>query len=100
MRTSSGLAKLATTVDAIGPWLNQLYSFDGGAGRPVPSGLADRAHEAGLLVHPYTFRADDLPAGFTAFSELVRFFAADIGIDGLFTDFPDRVRAILAGEIR
>jgi glycerophosphoryl diester phosphodiesterase len=98
LRTSGGLAQMAGIVDAIGPWLNQLYSADGGAGRPIPGDLADRAHEAGLLVHPYTFRADDLPAGFATFDELVRFFASDVGIDGLFTDFPDRARAILAGQ--
>ena len=50
-----------------------------------------RAHAAGLAVHPYTFRADELPPGFSSFEELVRFFLVDIGIDGLFTDFPDRV---------
>ncbi len=50
-----------------------------------------RAHAAGLAVHPYTFRADELPPGFSSFEDLVRFFVVDVGIDGLFTDFPDRV---------
>ena len=53
--------------------------------------LVQMAHEAKLLVHPYTFRADDLPAGFSSFEELVRYFIVEIGVDGLFTDFPDQV---------
>jgi glycerophosphoryl diester phosphodiesterase len=27
---------------------------------------------------------------------MVRFFCADLGVDGVFTDFPDRVRNLLA----
>jgi glycerophosphoryl diester phosphodiesterase len=47
------------------------------------------------MMHPYTFRADDIPPGFTSFDDLVAFFVKDVGVDGLFTDFPDRVRALL-----
>ncbi len=54
-------------------------------------GLVGMAHDRGLLVHPYTFRADALPAGFTTFAGLVSTFIDDLGIDGLFTDFPDLV---------
>jgi glycerophosphoryl diester phosphodiesterase len=49
------------------------------------------AHALGLLVHPYTFRADALPTGFTTFAGLVSTFIDDLGVDGLFTDFPDLV---------
>ena len=57
------------------------------------------AHRAGLLVHPYTFRAENtfLPADFRSsdvpsaygdlFSEIAVFKAT--GIDGLFTDNTD-----------
>jgi len=77
--TPAGIAQLAETVDAIGPWLPQ-----------VSTDLVRMAHDAGLAVHPYTFRADELPAG-VSFNELVRYFAVDLGVDGLFTDFPDKV---------
>ena len=87
----SGLTMLAETVDAVGP--NILHFFS--AGEPGDTlqvnNLAELAHAAGLAVHPYTFRADDLPPGFAAFEDLIRCFVVDIGVDGLFTDFPDRV---------
>ena len=41
-------------------------------------------------VHPYTFRADDVGPGFETFQEMVRWFADELTIDGLFTDFPDQ----------
>jgi glycerophosphoryl diester phosphodiesterase len=53
------------------------------------------ARQNGLLIHPYTFRADDLPPGFASFDDLVQFFVKDVRVDGLFTDFPDRVVALL-----
>jgi glycerophosphoryl diester phosphodiesterase len=96
LRTASGLTELAETVDAIGPWVNQLYTSGIHGEAPRSSGLAERAHGAGLLVHPYTFRADDVAPGFADFDAMVRFFCTDLGIDGLFTDFPDRVSRLLA----
>ena len=98
LRSQQGLAEVAKTVDAIGPWAEQLYSVDPIKGKPASSGLTEDAHSLGLLVHPYTFRADDLPPGFPCFEDMVRFFAGDLGIDGLFTDFPDRVARYLRGS--
>lgn len=95
--TERGLAEVAETADAIGPWVNRLYNAGAGAAPPRSSGLVERAHGAGLLVHPYTFRADDLAPGFQNFDAMLRFFCVELAVDGLFTDFPDRVRAYLAG---
>lgn len=95
LRTTGGLRELAGTVDAIGPWLQQLYMMDAVTGRPAATGLVEFAHDAGLLVHPYTFRADALPDGFASFVSLVTFAVRDLGVDGLFTDFPDRAQAVL-----
>ena len=97
LKSESGLAELAKTVDAIGPWVNQLYTVDPVAGKPASTGLTESAHESGLLVHPFTFRADDLPPGFHCFEDMVHFFTGDLGVDGLFTDFPDRVYRYLLG---
>ena len=91
LRTPDGIARLAQTVDAIGPHLPHLFQWperDGAA--PVSSGLVEQAHAAGLHVHPYTLRADELPSGFASFAELVRFLVVELGIDGIFTDFPDQ----------
>ena len=95
--TDQGLAALARTADAIGPWVNRLYEPGEDGGPPRSSGLTEAAHRAGLLVHPYTFRADDLAPGFRNFTDMVRYFCDDLGVDGLFTDFPDRVRELLGG---
>ena len=88
--SASGLNELAMTVDGIGPWLNQLYTQQAN-GCIADSGLVHKAHDAGLAVHPYTFRKDDLPPGFETFEELIRFMIDELCIDGLFTDFPDLV---------
>lgn len=56
----------------------------------VTPGLVEAAHAEGLAVHVYTV---DAPG------ELAR--VAGLGVDGIFTNFPDRLRALLGprGEI-
>jgi glycerophosphoryl diester phosphodiesterase len=91
LRTPEGLARIAEVADGIGPWLQHAYMIEPIASIPVSTGLVSDARALGLSVHPFTFRADDLPPGFTSFEELVRYFVEDLRVDGLFTDFPDRV---------
>jgi glycerophosphoryl diester phosphodiesterase len=56
-----------------------------------PTTLVRDAHAAGLVVHPYTFRAEPkfLPAGYVGdpLKEYQTFFG--LGVDGLFSDQPD-----------
>jgi glycerophosphoryl diester phosphodiesterase len=89
--SAAGIRKLSNTVDVIGPHISHVYQLQEIDGVPVSTGLVRQAHNAGLKVHPFTFRADEIPPGFSSFGDLVRFFVADIGVDGLFTDFPDLV---------
>jgi glycerophosphoryl diester phosphodiesterase len=91
LRSRRGLQRLARTVDGIGPWINRLYRLPRRDGTIRSTGLVERAHAAGLAVHPYTFRSDDLPPGFDSFGELLAFCTRELAIDGLFTDFPDKV---------
>ena len=95
MRSTRGLKKLAATVDGIGPWVNRLYRHRKGDGIITDSGLVQRAHAHGLVVHPYTFRSDAVPEGFDTLDELLHFTVDSLAIDGLFTDFPDAVRRFL-----
>lgn len=88
LRSARGLRRLAKTVDGIGPWVNRLYRT-GIKGEIRDSGLVSRAHNAGLAVHPYTLRRDDLAPGFETFEELLHFVVDELSVDGLFTDFPD-----------
>ncbi len=80
------LAGIAEYAQGIGPSLNAVL---GRTGSEMP-GLS-AARETGLLVHPYTVRADDLPPGYQQFDELLDTLIGKLGVDGLFTDFPDRV---------
>jgi glycerophosphoryl diester phosphodiesterase len=95
LRTPAGLAETAKVADGIGPALTDVVARAEGGGWQ-PTSLVRDAHAAGLVVHPYTFRADALPPGI-AFEDLLRLALVDIGVDGLFTDHPDRVVAFLRG---
>ena len=95
LRTSRGLQRLARTVDAVGPWINRLYRVDQQDTAIRSTGLVKRAHAAGLAVHPYTFRSDDLPPGFASSEALLTFCIDDLCVDGLFADFPDLVMQFL-----
>jgi glycerophosphoryl diester phosphodiesterase len=81
---AGALADLAKTVDGIGPPIARVVDAQG-----LPTGLVAAAHEAGLLVHPYTFRVDKLPAFADTADTTLHVLFTIAGIDGLFSDFPD-----------
>ena len=98
MATPSGLREIATYADGVGPDKHLLIPLDA-AGRLAISAATDfvaNAHAAGLVVHPYTFRAENafLPSNLrssrnevehgAAADEIAAFLALDI--DGFFTD--------------
>lgn len=95
LRTRSGIQKLAATVDGIGPWVEQIYRVGRGQRSIADTGLVARAHDQGLVVHPFTFRSDALPPGFQDFEHLLRYTVDELAIDGLFTDFPGQVAKFL-----
>ncbi len=95
LKTPAGLRNIAATADGIGPWIGQLVKMAEIDGRPVSTGLVSAAHDAGLTVHPYTFRADQLAPGFDSLQEMIQWFVDELAIDGLFTDFPDLARMAL-----
>lgn len=126
LTTPAGLAEVATYADGIGPWKPYLISSAGtdadgdGAADDVngdgavndadrtllpPSAVVADAHAAGLLVHPYTFRNEPrrLAADYAGnpAAEYLTFY--ELGVDGLFSDFPDtayaaRVQYLLDGD--
>lgn len=100
LQSDAGLDDITSYAAGIGPWIMQLYqgSDDGGTARL--SDLAERAHERGLLVHPYTFRADALPPGIDSFQRLHELFINELRVDGIFTDFPDLSRQFIDGRPR
>jgi len=86
----SNLKEYATYADGIGPWYKQLISGKDDRGNWKSSNLVMEAHDLGLVVHAYTFRADDL-GEFSSFEELLNVGFESLELDGVFTDFPDRV---------
>ncbi len=92
MFTPEGIKTLAAVVTGIGPGLDMLIEPDSTSGNLHQTPLLNAAHDAGLQVHAYTFRADQgqIPPYATSFEGLLEIFCFTVGIDGVFTDFPDR----------
>jgi glycerophosphoryl diester phosphodiesterase len=95
-----GLREIAAYADGIGPWKRYLTDCasarsedetrtGSASGTPCLS-VAD-AHQAGLLVHPWTFRDEPryLAARYQGdpVHEYLDYFR--LGVDGVFSDFPD-----------
>ncbi len=57
----------------------------------APTALVEDAHRAGLLVHPWTFRSDGnfLAAEYVEDPEREYDQFLSLGVDGIFSDFPD-----------
>lgn len=100
MATPKGLKKVAKYAYAVGPDKSYVIPRDESGRLGSATSFVSDAHEAGLFVAPYTFRAENefLPLEFRSSDpamsargnfagELLAFF--DAGIDGLFADQPD-----------
>src|SRR5690606_28954550 len=85
--TRAGLGEVAGYANGLGPHYSQLAATVDG--ERVVQPLTRDARDAGLLLHPYTFRADDLPAHEKSIDDLLEFFLAGVGVDGVFCDHPD-----------
>lgn len=95
LRTKEGLAKVAEYANGIGPfWKHVITGVDANKKLKTTSLVAD-AHALGLAVHPYTFRADDLPDFTKDFDRFLHGAYFEANLDGLFTDFPDRAVKVL-----
>ncbi len=89
-RTGEAMQTVAEYADGLGPLLTLVVSGIDATGNPVITPLVEAAHQHGLVVHPWTFRADGMPVWCDDFDALLRMFYADAQVDGLFSDFPDR----------
>lgn len=110
MLTPAGLREIATYADAIGPSTRAIIPLaaDGTLGRATA--LVHDAHAAGLELHPYTFRPENVfqpknvwlgddPATFNAAGSIAEIRAyLDAGIDAFFTDDPALGRQALDGR--
>jgi glycerophosphoryl diester phosphodiesterase len=93
--TEEGLREVSTYANAIGPDKRLIES----GGQPVDgAALVRRAHALGLAVHPWTFRADAVGPGHADVLAELRAFYETYGVDGVFTDQPDRAVPIARGD--
>ena len=93
MRTPEGLAEISQFVEAIGPRITHVVRLNDIDGQAVSTGMVSTAHDLGMKVIPWTFRAEHLMPGFDTLGEMVAWF--DESIDGVFTDFPDLALAAI-----
>ena len=120
LMTPKGLAEVKSYADGIGPWKPYLASaalVPAPDGKPTdlngdgkitdadrvliaPTDVIKNAHAAGLFVHAFTFRneAAGLVSNYKGDpkAEYKRFF--ELGVDGVFSDFPDTAVAARAGK--
>ena len=90
LKSNEGIKEISTYAEGIGPWVNQIIKGKNEEGELVTTDLVKEAHKRGLVVHPYTFRVDSLPDYADDFEKLLKTIYFDVGVDGIFTDFPDR----------
>ncbi|MBW8192074.1 glycerophosphodiester phosphodiesterase [Neiella marina] len=95
LKTADGLKHVASYADGIGPWWPQVINDQQQA-----STLLKHAQQLGLVVHPYTFRADDLPPWADSYQHWLAQYLQTLGVDGVFTDFPMQTRLIIMNLYR
>lgn len=90
LTTPEELAKIAQYADAIGPYKGLIVPIQTKRLQP-PTCLIDDAHAVGLRVHTWTFRNEQqyLASDYNGNSEAEYEQFFKLGIDGLFSDFPD-----------
>jgi glycerophosphoryl diester phosphodiesterase len=107
--TADGLAFVKTYADGVGPWKPYLVrTVDDGVDRSGDglltindrrvagsTGVIEAAHAAGLLIHTWTFRNDASGYGFADPQAEMAYYLR-LGVDGVFTDFPDTGVAAVA----
>lgn len=99
--TSSGLDFVKTYANAVGPWkpylvktVNDKVERTGDTTLNIndrrvdgSTGVIELAHQKGLLVHTWTFRNDASGYGFKDPQAEMQYYL-NLGVDGVFTDFP------------
>ncbi|MEL6107687.1 MAG: glycerophosphodiester phosphodiesterase [Planctomycetota bacterium] len=98
LRSAEGLADLQGLVDGVGPMIDLVVTWDDSGERAVTP-FVEAAHANGLVVHPWTIRADQLPRNCGSLQALVDALK-DAAVDGVFADHPDRVIAALTRSNR
>ena len=91
MIEGDGLKSIAAYADGIGPEKRLLIPVNPDGSLAAPTDLVARAHALNLLVHVWTVRIekDFLPAAYRGDVDAEFQALRRLGVDGVFTDFPD-----------
>jgi len=89
--TDAGLKDIAGYADGLGPEKRLLIPVNPDGSLRPPTDLVARAHALGLVVHVWTVRVekDFLPAAYKGDAGAEFEQLRQLGVDGVFTDFPD-----------
>ncbi len=89
--SQKGMKDLAKFADGIGPDKDMLVLTQSSPDALQITPLVKAAHDAGLEIHPYTFRREKeiIPAYAKSYEDLLDIFFFQVGVDGVFTDFTD-----------
>jgi glycerophosphoryl diester phosphodiesterase len=96
------LAEIAKYADGIGPNTRLVIPANADGTLREPTTLVGDAHRAGLLVHVWTLRSEPVFLSPTYGGDPLKEYRqfADLGVDGIFGDFPDVAHAALRGDAR
>jgi len=89
------MKQIAQYADGIGPDYHMLVAEGSTPGHVKLPAMVKEAHASKMPVHPYTVRADQLPPYATDVNQLYEVLYNQAGVDGLFTDFPDKAVSFL-----
>jgi glycerophosphoryl diester phosphodiesterase len=91
MLTDAGLKDIASYADGIGPEKRLVIPLKNDGSLGTATDLITRAHALGLFVHIWTIRVEKeyLPAAYNGHAEAEFEQFRQLGVDGVFTDFPD-----------
>ncbi|TDN51993.1 glycerophosphoryl diester phosphodiesterase [Buttiauxella sp. JUb87] len=84
------MKQIAEYADGIGPDYHMLVAEGSSKGNVKLTDMVTQAHVNHLTVHPYTVRADALPDYVSNVDQLFDVLYNKAGVDGVFTDFPDK----------
>lgn len=118
--TAEGLKEIKTYADGVGPWKPYILAGKqtiGEDGKPkdlngdgkideqdrmliAPTNVVKDAHAAGLFVHTWTFRSEPKRLASNYKGDPVAEYRAyfDLGVDGVFSDFPDHAVKARGGK--
>jgi len=83
--------KVSEYADGLGPEKRLIIPVNADGSLGTPTDVISRAHAAGLVVHVWTLRVEKefLPAAYKGQPEAEFAKFRELGVDGVFTDYPD-----------